>query len=72
MCERICPKCGSEKHAATYSLIGTSITCMNCGLILQFNRDEQAAPTWLKTQEDIDVWVAEGSFVTPGAEEIKK
>lgn len=67
MCKRTCPNCGSKEHAEQYGIIGTSIICTNCLTILANKRDEQAALTGLSNDE-IDQWVAEGTFVLEGAE----
>lgn len=68
MCERTCPYCGSIEHFAGYGLIGSFIVCDACGVLLANRRDADAAPVDLRTDEQVDAWVAAGSGVLTGAE----
>ena len=68
MCDRTCPKCGSQKHFEQYGIQGLSITCGGCWLLLANRRDREAAPVDLRSDDEIDKWFAGGTFILPGAE----
>lgn len=64
MCERTCPRCGSDEHFSQYGLMGITISC-ECGAILAARFDEEAAPT---NEPDPEAYARARSGVRPGAE----
>lgn len=67
MCERICPRCGSDDHIANNGICGTAIVCADCFLILANRFDREAAPLGLN-DDDVENYALARSGVRPGAE----
>lgn len=65
MCTRTCPQCGSTEHTIQYGLLGTTMYCDGCGLVLANRYDEEAAPT---DCDDPKAYARARSGVRPGAE----
>lgn len=67
MCERTCPRCGSQEHLANTGIVGTSLVCVECMLILAMRFDREAAPLGL-ADDETEAYAAARSGVRPGAE----
>ena len=67
MCDRTCPRCGSTKHIANTGIVGTSLVCEDCVLILAHRFDREAAPLKL-SDDEAEAYALERSGVRPGAE----
>lgn len=65
MCERTCPKCGSNDHIGQYGLLGMTLVCTTCFAILANRYDAEAAPL---DCADPDAYARARSGVRPGAE----
>lgn len=68
MCERTCPRCKSTDHIANTGIVGTSLVCSDCMLILAMRYDREAAPTDLTNDDEIEAYAIKRSGVRPGAE----
>lgn len=68
MCERTCPRCKSTDHIANIGIVGTSLVCTECFLILAMHFDREAAPLDITDDEAIEAYAAARSGVRPGAE----
>ena len=67
MCERTCPRCKSTQHIASIGIVGTSLVCEDCMLILAHRFDPEAAPLGM-SDEEAEAYALERSGVRPGAE----
>lgn len=68
MCERTCPRCRSTDHIANTGIVGTSLVCNTCFLILAVHYDREAAPLDITDDDAIEAYGAARSGVRPGAE----
>lgn len=69
MCERTCPRCGSQDHIANTGIVGTSLVCTECMLILAMRFDGEAAPLGM-TDDEAEAYALARSGVRPGAEAV--
>lgn len=68
MCDRTCPRCKSVDHIANTGIVGTSLVCAECFLILAMRFDREAAPLDMTDDDAIEAYAIERSGVRPGAE----
>lgn len=68
MCERTCPRCKSPDHIANNGIVGTSLVCESCFLILAMRFDRDAAPLDIKDDDLVEAYALARSGVRPGAE----
>ena len=68
MCERTCPRCRSTDHIASNGIVGTSLVCSECFLILAMHYDREAVPLGVTDDAEIEAYAAARSGVRPGAE----